>query len=292
MKALRIIVLLCSISMICTAGSADRCEASGGADGRYKNFYSDGWFGTYALREFDKVAPVPGVNWYVDDAQDWLSRAQRDGWVVKQKPGDAVNGAIIVGYHDGLVWVGIAREVTDKGLVFETVTGTDSRPARYPMKYADLPSLIHFQGYILPQRLPGARTVSPMADYKNLRGDTGTAWPVQEFDRVAPKPGFNWQGTEKEWPTEASQRGWQVEKKPAGVKKGSLLIFHNQESRRTKVAIIREVSESTVVFDHVDLPFSRVVTTRLTVEQLQDAKAFEGFVFYAAILPERKNRQI
>ena len=52
------------------------------SDGKYKNFYSDGWFGTYALREFDKVAPTPGVNWFVEDAQDWLARAQRDGWVV------------------------------------------------------------------------------------------------------------------------------------------------------------------------------------------------------------------
>ena len=70
-------------------------------DGKYKNYYSDGWFGTYALREFDKVAPTPGVNWFVEDAQDWLARAQRDGWVVKSKPAEAVNGAIIVGYNEG-----------------------------------------------------------------------------------------------------------------------------------------------------------------------------------------------
>ena len=90
------------------------------SEGKYKNFYSDGWFGTYALREFDKVAPTPGVNWFVEDAQDWLARAQRDGWVVKSKPAEAVNGAIIVGYNEGLAWVGVAREVTDQGLIFET----------------------------------------------------------------------------------------------------------------------------------------------------------------------------
>ena len=47
--------------------------------GKFKAFYSDGWFGTYALREFDKIAPPPGVNWFVDYAQDLLPRAEREG---------------------------------------------------------------------------------------------------------------------------------------------------------------------------------------------------------------------
>ena len=190
------------------------------SEGKYKNFYSDGWFGTYALREFDKVAPTPGVNWFVEDAQDWLARAQRDGWVVKTKPAEAVNGAIIVGHHEGLAWVGVAREVTDQGLIFETVMGSEGKPARYWMKFSEIDKLIHFKGCILPQRLPNAKSVSPMNDFKSVRGFTGSAWPAQEFDKVAPKPGFNWQGAEKDWAKEAAGKGWRVERNPTEVKQG------------------------------------------------------------------------
>ncbi len=287
MKMLRTLIALCLIGVVCI-GARSTVEAA--TETRYKNFYSDGWFGTYALREFDKVAPAPGVNWFVDDAQDWLARAQRDGWIVRNKPSAAVNGSIIVGYHEGLVWVGIAREVTDKGLIFETVMGGDGKPARYWMTFSELVSSIHFQGCILPQRIPGARLVSPMADYKGVRGFNGASWPVQEFDKSAPKPGFNWQGPENEWASEAAQNGWVVSRKPSAVKKGGLLIFYNQDSNKTKVALIRDIFDTTVVFEFVDPPFSRVITARLSKDQLVDRSAFGGFVFKAVILPERKGR--
>ncbi len=284
-------MVLCLVGIACIfVQSAVEAATSSPVQEQYKNFYSDGWFGTYALREFDKIAPVPGVNWFVEDAQDWLARAQRDGWVVRHKPVEAVNGAILVGYNEGLVWVGVAREVTDKGLVFETVMGSDGKPARYWMKFSELATAIHFKGCILPERLPGAKTVSPMVDYKNIRGYTGTAWPVQEYDKGAPAPGFNWQGQEKDWATEAERKGWVVAKQPSGAKKGSLLLFYNPDSKKTKVALVRDVLGATLVFDFVDPAYSRIITARLTTDQLLDKKAFGGFVFTAAILPVRKSR--
>ena len=291
MKMLKTLVTLCLIGVVCLfALHTAEAAAPPVTEERFKNFYSDGWFGTYALREFDKVAPAPGVNWFVEDAQDWLSRAQRDGWIVKHKPSEAVNGSIILGYHDGLVWVGIAREVTDKGLIFETVMGGDGKPGRYWMKFSELSTSIHFKGCILPLRIAGTKTVSPMLDYKSVRGFNGAAWPVREYDRVAPKPGFNWQGPEKEWASEAAKKGWAVEKKTSSIKKNSLLIFYNPDLQQTKVAFIREILGTIVVFEFVDAPFSRVITARLTQEQLLDKKAFGGFVFSAVILPERKKK--
>ena len=291
MKALQALVALCLIGVFCIFSfSPVGFAAPSTVEDRYKNFYSDGWFGTYALREFDKVAPAPGVNWFVDDAQDWLARAQRDGWEVRHKPSEAVSGAIILGYHEGLVWVGIAREVTDKGLIFETVMGGDGKPARYWMKFAELATAIHFQGCILPQRIPTAKAVSPMADYKTAKGFTGAAWPALEFDKVAPKPGFNWQGPEKDWAGEAEKQGWVVARKPSDLKKGSLLIFNNPDSQKTKMAFIREVLDGTLVFEFVDPPYSRVITARLKIDQLMDKNVFGGFVFNAVILPERKGR--
>ena len=290
MKMLRTVSVLCLAVFAFLSGFSPTMAATPADDGRFKSFYSDGWFGTYALREFDKIAPAPGVNWYVEDAQDWLSRAQREGWVVKRKPSEATIGSIIVGYNEGLVWVGIAREVTEKGLVFETVTGGDSKPARYWMKFDDVLNLIHFQGCILPERLPGATIANPMEDYKNVRGITGSAWPVKEFDKVAPKPGFNLQGPEKDWAEDAVHKGWAVETAPVNIKPGSLLIFQHFSSGQIRVASIRETAGNSVVFEYVDTPYGRVITTRLTVEQLSDKTSFGGYVFKALIVPEKKRR--
>jgi hypothetical protein len=291
MKSLQALFTLCLIGIICVFSFSPVESAAGSPpEEHYKNFYSDGWFGTYALREFDKIAPVPGVNWFVEDAQDWLARAQRDGWEVRHKPSEAISGSIILGYHEGLVWVGIAREVTDKGLVFETVMGGDGKPARYWMKFADLAAAIHFQGCILPQRIPGAKTVSPMADFKTARGFSGAAWPAQEFDNTAPKPGFNWQGAEKDWPDQAQRQGWLVDKKTTAVKKGSLLVLYNPEAQKYKIAFARDVIDSTLIFEFVDPPFSRVITARLKLDQLMEPSAFGGFVLNAVILPERKRK--
>jgi hypothetical protein len=289
MKTLRVSIVLCLIIVLC-GFSVSIVNAATASDSQYKNFYSDGWFGTYALREFDKVAPAPGVNWFVEDAQDWLARAQRDGWVVKRKPSEAVNGSIVLGYKDGLVWVGVAREVTDKGLVFETVMGGDGKPARYWMKFSDINTAIHFQGCILPLRIPGAKIVNPMADYKSVRGVTGSAWPITEFDLIAPKPGFNWQGTEKEWAVAAASKGWATEQKPSSIIAGSLMILYNQDLKKTKVTFVRDVVDSTVVFEFVDPPYSRVITARLTKDQLMDKNTFGGFVFDSVILPVRKKK--
>ncbi len=291
MRIPRMMACFCLFSLVCSLGIPSvGATAQAKVEGKYKNFYSDGWFGTYALKEFDKIAPAPGVNWFVDDAQDWLPRAQRDGWVVKNKPAEAVNGAIIIGYNEGLAWVGVAREVTDQGLIFETVMGGDGKPARYWMRFSEIGTLIHFKGSILPKRIPSVKTVSPMKDYKGVRGFAGAAWPVQEFDRVAPKPGFNWQGPEKEWSREADRKGWKVEKKPTAIKPGSLIVFAHQGSGQIKIAFVRNVFKPTVVFEFVDPPFSRVITARLTTEQLLDKNAFGGFVFDSVILPERKGK--
>lgn len=295
MKILRIMAWLCLFSIASFFGviPAEAVTPSAvtqpNVESKYKNFYSASWFGTYALMEFDKVAPAPGVNWFVEDAQDWLPRAQREGWVTKSNPAEAVSGAIIIGYNEGLVWVGVAREVTDQGMIFETVMGGDGKPARYWMRFSEIDNSIHFKGCILPQRTPSAKTQSPMRDFKGVRGFTGSAWPVQEFDRIAPKPGFNWQGLEKEWSREADRKGWMVDKKPAAIKPGALLVFIHPTAG-IKVAIVRSTFKTSVVFEFVDPPFSRVITARLTTEQLLDKKAFGGFVLDSVILPERKHK--
>ena len=113
---------------------------------------------------------------------------------------------------------------------------------------------------------------------------------MKEFDKSAPKPGFNWQGTENEWAAEAAEKGWVTGKKPSQVKRGSLMILYNRAVKRTKVAFVRDVADSIVVFEFVDPPYSRVVTARLTMDQLLEGGALGGYIFDSVILPERKKR--
>ena len=290
MIMLRYFVAMLLVVAAFLSGISPAMAAAPSDEGKFKAFYSDGWFGTYALREFDKIAPAPGVNWFVDYAQDWLPRAQREGWVVKEKPSEAVNGSILVGYDEGLVWVGIARDVTDKGLVFETDMSGAGKASRYPMSFDEVMHLIHFKGCILPERLPGAKIESPMTDYKGVAGANGSAWAVKEFDKVAAKPGINWKGPEKDWMDEANRRGWIVEQKPASFKSGSLLLFRNAQTEEFKVASVREDLGGAVVFEYVDPAYARVITARLTMEQMADKAAFGGYVFSGLILPEKKKR--
>lgn len=290
MNKLRTFAAMLLVAIACLSGILPAMAATPQEEGKFKEFYSDGWFGTYALREFDKVAPPPGVNWFVDYVQDLLPRARREGWQVKNKPSEAVNGSIIVGFDEGLDWVGIARDVTDKGLVYETVMGGEGKPARYPMTYDEVARLIHFQGYILPERLADARLESPMTDYKGVAGAKGSAWAVREFDKVAAKPGFNWKGEEKDWAAEAVRRGWAVEATPAGFKPGSIMLLKHVQTGQIKVVSVQELIGNVVVFEYVDSSHARVITSRLSVEQLSDKAAFGGYVFSSLILPEKKKR--
>ena len=118
--------------------------------GFYKNFYSDSWYGTYVLKEFDKIAPAPGVNWYIDSVQDWLPGVANAGWVIKNKPTDAMVGALVVGYRNDLSWLGISREVSEKGILFETMHG--NRVVKLWIDYQKLEKEINFKGYIWPLR--------------------------------------------------------------------------------------------------------------------------------------------
>ncbi|MEN6567372.1 MAG: hypothetical protein ABFC57_13835 [Veillonellales bacterium] len=80
----------------------------------------------YFAREFDKVAPAPGMDWEDDVPSIWLGGASEKGWVVKTSPESAIPGALILGfdkYYEKCyyIWVGIVREVSADKVVFETL---------------------------------------------------------------------------------------------------------------------------------------------------------------------------
>jgi hypothetical protein len=113
---------------------------------RYKGF-SDAWWGTWMLREFDKYAPAPGVNWH-GSMVNWLVSAKQAGWQVSSKPNDAQVGALIFGGDPIMdrAWGGIVRKVANGTISFENITGI------HTISIAKLPQY-NFTGYILPKRL-------------------------------------------------------------------------------------------------------------------------------------------
>ena len=58
-----------------------------------------------------------------------------------------------------------------------------------------------------------------------------------------------------------------------------------------KVAVVRTVEKPVVIFEFVDPSFGRVITARITMDQLLDKNAFGGFVFDSVILPERTKKK-
>jgi len=115
-------------------------------DSKYKG-YKDSWWGTWMLHEFDKYAPVPGVNWH-GSMHEWIDNAEKGGWKVSTNPQDAKIGAILV-RSDKIMdraWGGIVRKITQ-----DTITYQDKEGVVYTISIADLPNK-NFLGYIFPER--------------------------------------------------------------------------------------------------------------------------------------------
>jgi hypothetical protein len=104
----------------------------------------------YSAREFDKIAPEPGVDW-TGDQGEWLLNASAKGWVTKTGAADAKAGALIIGhdYPTG-VWVGIVRTVGDDKVSYETLDDKGKKIV-LTKDYALLKTVL--LGYIWPEKL-------------------------------------------------------------------------------------------------------------------------------------------
>jgi hypothetical protein len=112
---------------------------------QYKG-YKDSWWGTWMLREFDKYAPDPGVNWH-GSMFDWILNAEKAGWRVSTNCPDAKIGAILVRGDrvKDQAWGGIIRQITNGNITYEDRTGL------HTIAISELPDK-NFIGYIFPER--------------------------------------------------------------------------------------------------------------------------------------------
>lgn len=106
----------------------------------------------YAAKEFDKVAPSPGINWDGPTAK-WPDQASKNGWIVKTSATDAKSGSIIIGSNEkNNVWIGIVREINDTGIRIETFD-PQNRQMQKTINYDSLVSEYKLIGYIWPERM-------------------------------------------------------------------------------------------------------------------------------------------
>lgn len=120
----------------------------------YKGF-REFWSCAYMLKEFDKIAPMPGVNW-TGKVGDWVNNAEKAGWVVKKNPIEAMVGALVVkeNAEKHLIKVGIIRIINDNAITIDT-RSSDLYPLTQTVALSDLnqdKGNFKFVGYIWPIR--------------------------------------------------------------------------------------------------------------------------------------------
>lgn len=104
----------------------------------------------YAAKEFDTYAPTPGLNW--EESSDfWFMDAYQKGWVIKSSPKNPKTGAIILFRKKYNIGVGIVREVTGKGIIFEAFND-HHKLTSYAANFDSLVPTFQFLGYIWPEK--------------------------------------------------------------------------------------------------------------------------------------------
>ncbi|WP_312202208.1 CHAP domain-containing protein [Anaerospora hongkongensis] len=121
----------------------------------YKGF-KEYWAPAYELKEFDKIAPEPGVNWR-GNVREWVKNSAAAGWITKNDPSDARIGALVIRYNFAKDWakVGIVRGMKNNILSIDT-RKANLYPVSEELRIDDLridKEGYTFLGYIWPERL-------------------------------------------------------------------------------------------------------------------------------------------
>lgn len=121
---------------------------------RYKGFFEYS-APTYMLKEFDKVAQEPGVNWK-GNVTKWIDNAQKAGWITKTDPHDAKIGALLIRTNptNNKVKVDIIREIKNNEIVVDS-RRSNLYPFTETLQMDDLKTDkegFNFNGYIWPVR--------------------------------------------------------------------------------------------------------------------------------------------
>jgi hypothetical protein len=147
--------LLLALLLAVMADPGMACEGCNGGGPQYKGFpllQPTGYF----AKQFDKMAPSPGIDWEGQPAT-WIAAAYEKGWVVKTSPQDAQPGALVMGFTATQnIWLGIVREVNPGEIKFDTLDA-HGQLLHNTSTAEKMKSDYNLLGYIWPQRVAAAK---------------------------------------------------------------------------------------------------------------------------------------
>lgn len=115
----------------------------------YKGF-TDSSPEAFVAKEFDKIAPPPGMNWS-GSPETWLDQAYQNGWTVKTSVTDAKLGSIVIlSDQSTKITVGIVRDINDTGIRFDSLE--HNKQVQKKMLSYQAVNEYKIIGYIWPER--------------------------------------------------------------------------------------------------------------------------------------------
>ncbi|WP_145095558.1 hypothetical protein [Sporomusa sp. KB1] len=113
----------------------------------YKGFTESSSEG-FVAKEFDKLAPAPGIDWS-GSLETWMDQARQNGWNVKTSVTDVKLGSIVLFDQSNKIIVGIVRDINDTGIRFDTLEHNQVQ-----QKMVNYQSVNEYKiiGYIWPER--------------------------------------------------------------------------------------------------------------------------------------------
>jgi hypothetical protein len=100
---------------------------------------------------------------------------------------------------------------------------------------------------------------------------------AEEFEKVAPAPGFNWHGTADQWLGNAYEKGWIVKTAPLSAVPGAIILGVDAD-QRIWAGIVRAVDKGNVTFDYAG---AKGQLTRYTADakELTDKFHLVGYIW-------------
>lgn len=83
--------------------------------------------------------------------------------------------------------------------------------------------------------------------YKHLPSQT-LGYIAQEFDKVAPAPGMNWDGDAEDWFSNAAQFDWVEKTAPQAARVGALILWKSTNGE-VSVGIVRHVTADHIIYE-------------------------------------------
>jgi hypothetical protein len=112
--------------------------------------------------------------------------------------------------------------------------------------------------------------------YKGFSLNEDTGHFAREFDKYAPAPGLDWEGSPDTWLGNAYQKGWISKSSPKSARPGAIILFMKKYSMW--VGIVREVTANGVRFEAFN-DQNKVTSYEASFDSLVPNFQFLGYIW-------------